>query len=136
MKTPRQAWGTLALLLLWALLLGGCASSGSQAWIAQLRRDVKPGMPQAQVENVLGAPFSAYASSSPAGKIETWIYLRPQIGTFRLVFDAQGKFVTWYTWFDDVPRIAPTYGNPYSDVADQLRALRMDNSIYRAGQPW
>lgn len=136
MSAPLR-WLCAFALLGCALFLSGCSSYGvSDSWIASLRRDVKPGMSHSQVSAVLGSPFSSYKTPAPQGDLQTWVYLRPQIGTFRLVFSPEGKFVTWYTWFDDVDRIAPSTRSPYDDVADQLRGLRMDNAVYRAGQPW
>ena len=119
------------------MLAAGCAISGTaDAWVSTLREQVKPGMSHQEVASLLGEPIktSAMPPSLGAGGqgVEMWIYSRPKpSGYFRLVFDQNGRFLYWYTWFSDTPLTTARASDPYEDIAHQLRDLRMERSRQR-----
>ena len=123
-------------MLAFAMLATGCATgTNTSAWWQRLYQ-LEAGTPKAQVMEQLGTPMAMVKipAEPPYPAIEMWTYACRFIGTVRVVIDNQGRFLTWFTFFDDAPRVHP---RPLQtdDTAEQIRGLRQDFDAYRALSP-
>jgi len=131
-------------IALFCLCLLGCQSAPQGAdFERRLQTQVKAGMGRDRVMDILGVPQIMAPPGFGRSPDEIWQYIVPGVSC-ELTFSPDGKLKNWRYNATAAVGLGTAYAAPEPacspeaarEISEQLRALRMDNSVYRAGLPY